>query len=360
MTIHECHIDFLSKLQEQSSFQYQHLQAEEIDWILYQHQYRFIREVMDPKNNKHEGFEWTQRRYDEIESLITEKSLTAFVKDENNVMAYLPADYYRLINDSSLVGASCQPTGSNSEASELNYSVIPFVYQAYTRYQITVNLDAGGDITYDSLLHFSSGVSADLSQALVKDVLDFYNLAEGNGGVKAAVYWETFGELYHPNSFIVTFVTDEGNVLDLVSTNITIDDVGAISSYEILPYQVNTKVTTTSTKLVDNRLVTSQIIRRANKNPFMRTRIDSPLSTIERGRIIVNHQSLFDIYGLVISYIRTPRMVSLSLGLGFEVGTGGNKDDIHRRIVDMAVETTALQIRAGNVQLIQMANAKSD
>lgn len=111
------HIEFRSKFNKINSNKNKAFLPQEIDLLLNDQMDKFVESRTTRKSNaKQEGFEDTQKRLDDIRTIIKEGSTTANVP--NNVLlvftpfpkgkaVILPADYNKLVSDSSTTENTC-------------------------------------------------------------------------------------------------------------------------------------------------------------------------------------------------------------------------------------------------------------
>tara|TARA_R110000787_G_scaffold279645_1_gene389859 strand:- start:8631 stop:9377 length:747 start_codon:yes stop_codon:yes gene_type:complete len=96
MTVEEMHYDFKLKFNKLDSQDYQNFQVPEIDWILNEAQWVFLKQRYGLTNPKQTGFEGSQKRIDDLRNLVvrgTSLAGSASVSAPMSVKASLPADY---------------------------------------------------------------------------------------------------------------------------------------------------------------------------------------------------------------------------------------------------------------------------
>lgn len=352
MTIQEAHIDFITKLRENASYAYGDWRPEEIDSLLYEHQLRFIRDVLNNRPNSLGGFQDYQGRTDEIQNLIRSRSLPAYYEDDRYYLTYLPGDYFALIEDSSQVCKTCNSVSGLAGTKDLQFSYIAIDEAAtYTKFNVTITFNDGSPAIAFVMTDFISSVSPDLHYQLKNLLMDI----DGKGQVD--FYYEGFSNVAYQQNSIVVVSRNENVDTITVTVNTGGGDVAEVLVLSSVNFDIRTA--TKPTAWVTNRLTPSDLEGLMSGNPLAKTRKIAPLSFIESDRLVVRHDNLFDVYSFKLKYIKKPRRVSLAANIGFEVGAT-RADDIHRRIVDLAVETAAMRGQNANVQLIAASNAKSD
>lgn len=104
MTVQEMHLSFKQGLDKFDSKNYPNLLPEEIDLILNQAQDAFIKQRYGLNNPKQKGFEESQKRIDDLRSLIKTEILNPLSNNSKNinsnaVFVELPADYWITIQE---------------------------------------------------------------------------------------------------------------------------------------------------------------------------------------------------------------------------------------------------------------------
>jgi hypothetical protein len=168
-----------------------------------------------------------------------------------------------------------------------------------------------------------------------------------NSNAGFEVFWEEYGQLNYPGSFIVTINTNSipwfqwdaslGTVSTLASvdsnTNILQTAVGINSE---LDYNERRLISNTHTEsiLVGNSFVQHDDIFTLLGDPFNTTKHTDPLTTIRGNSIDIYTNDIFIIDTVKITYIRNPRKISLSLGIDCEL-----PEHTHQAVVDMTVSS---------------------
>jgi len=191
------------------------------------------------------------------------------------------------------------------------------------------------------------------------DVVTLQNdiVLSANWGAGFDFYWEEYGNINVPNSFIVlvdtlvhTFynwdssITNVNSGSNLITTALGsfVTSTGLQDSENTLAYgeftgdALGTKriVANANRDYALNKFVQQDDIAKLLGDPFNTTKYTSPLTTI-RGRFIDIYTSdIFIIDKLKITYIRQPSEISLPLGISCELPI-----HCHQEIVDMAVSS---------------------
>jgi hypothetical protein len=96
MTVQDMHYDFKFKLNKLDSSDYSNFQIPEIDWLLNESMWVFLKQKYGINNSKRQGFEVTQKRIDDLRNLVMKNvSLpgSQVTLDPVSYEATLPHDY---------------------------------------------------------------------------------------------------------------------------------------------------------------------------------------------------------------------------------------------------------------------------
>lgn len=353
MTVQEMHIGFNLWYQKINSQDTSVIKPEEIDWILTEECLRYIKQRMSASSNpKRQGFQSTQKRYDDVEELITSSTLSAFYKDGNTVFGFLPTNYFRLINDRSLVKNLCgSPLSSVTTINQQKgVTVVPFPDATetsapfYMNLQLFRNDDSSVLFDVNNYITTINGVNSKeekfyiINLALEK-MNSLYPLYDKDGNQNATgieVRWENFDGKYYPNSFI------------FVTTNLPLFTGVNIQPFNIsYPCNFSTFLTysLTNTSEVDNRLTNTEELYKLLDSNFASTFHYSPISTLARGKINVHHKQKFILSFVKIDYIRKPRKIDLFLNQSCELNP-----NVHEEIVEAAARRVAGITKGENYQ----------
>jgi len=367
MNVNEMHIAVQQGVDKINSLQADLLLPQEIDIELNKSQQRFINTKYNGNNPSRQGFEQSQKRIDDIRTLVREYVAPTTYKEQYNNDIWvdqfqLPSDYMYLVNQ-------------RSEVLIDNCKTIPFDYSNYDPvYYVTIpfsNLHDG--TTYISNLELvadpSDGTLGQVNM-LTGIVWGNYNFPADNMNLQADIedpanwgpgfefYWEEFGNINVPNSFIVivdtsvhTFFNWDSSITNAVSAvNLITSAIGTFPTSTGLQDSMNTlayaqfaedalgvkRIAQPNADRIYslNKFVQQDDLAKLLDDPFNTTKHTSPLTTI-RGRYIDIYTSdIFIIDKVKITYIRYPRNISLPLGISCEL-----PDHTHQEIVDTAVSS---------------------
>ena len=359
MNVQQMHLAIQQGVDKINSLQADMLLSEEIDIELNKSQIRFINTKYGKNNKYREGFEQSQKRIDDIRTLVREFEAPVTFKEQYSSEYWidtfrLPTDYMYLVNQRSLVWTNnCKPLTWNIQYTDpidyFTFDMSSFVCNNNTGFVNSMMIieDAqsflSGGTTGSQLLWTNSGgfsYPADIN-AVQNDIIDLLNSVSG-----LTVYWEQHGPLHHPGQFIVAVDTaihtwfNWDASLGVVSTFAGLDSSNTIVS-TVLPvhYEENTNSKRVATNAVErqpaiNRFSQQDDIFKLLQDPFNTTKHTSPLSTIRGNFIDVYASAIFIIDTVKITYVRNPTLISLSLGVSCEL-----PDHSHQEIVDMTVSS---------------------
>ena len=100
-----------------------------------------------------------------------------------------------------------------------------------------------------------------------------------------------------------------------------------------------------------NRLTNSEVIDNVLDYPFSKTRYNSVVSTLRKGKVQVYHDSTFLINSVILEFIRKPRKVNINLNISCDLNP-----NVHEKVIDLAVERTAAILQAGNLKELMKNN----
>lgn len=324
----EMHIDTNLKAQKIASNAFRNLDPSELDWLLNNEVDRFIKDRIK-KDNDSLGFDATQVDVDALRAIITnDYPLPIYKKSlsDTSVFADLPGDYSFLIDDSSRVVRSCEPAYSVANkfnnttlyiyAFPLNQSTLttgPF----YVNFILTLN----GAAIYTETAGPGLATKEELFTYRDKIMNELYKLSTQD----VSYYWEQFGNVYKKNTIIAVATTDQTG-----SNTISLDGVAhtAVETTQLLLRPTTVGVY----KEIGNRLIRGQSRSVVLNSAFGKTRFSSPVSGLDQYSLRVYHDKRFIVNSVVISYIRKPRKISLSLDQSCELAP-----EFHPLIVDRTV-----------------------
>tara|TARA_B110000046_G_scaffold183041_1_gene218276 strand:- start:499 stop:1656 length:1158 start_codon:yes stop_codon:yes gene_type:complete len=364
MNVLEMHLAIQQGVDKINSLQADMLLPEEIDLELNKAQIKFINTKYGRNNIMGRGFEQSQKRIDDLRTLVTDYENSTTYKDQLSSEHWvdtfkLPVDYMYLVSQRSDVKINnCDPIDWTLQNSQpINYftvSMHDFVMNnsnnTSTNFVSSINMMADPDnpLLGDQNIWTNNGTWAYPSDS--DNVrLDILNI--NVPGVE--VYWEQYGELTVPGSFI--FIIDAVNQYawfnwDMSVTNsvsgsnlqtalIGQDALGnvltsAYAQYEDSTYGGKRDIEGGETINAVNKYVQHDDIYTLLQDPFNTTKYTSPLTTIRGSYIDLYTSAIFIIDKVKITYIRKPAEISLNLSINCEL-----PDHSHQEIIDMTISS---------------------
>tara|TARA_Y100000361_G_scaffold29787_1_gene24608 strand:+ start:128 stop:1369 length:1242 start_codon:yes stop_codon:yes gene_type:complete len=392
MNVREMHLAIRQGVDKINSLQADMLLNEEIDIELNKSMFKFVNTKYGRNNIYRQGFEQSQKRIDDLRTLVTEfegsvsykgTCLNDFFIDQFK----LPKDYMYLVNQKSTIYSNdCEPITFNlNNVAPLSYFILPLEY-LYIDFETNnpviqtqnfsdpINTTGGfvrqiymmadldnGQLGSVSILNGPINAAGGIApynypqdlESLRSDLLDSSNWETG-----FEIYWEEFGDINAPGSFIITVDTntydwfnwDQSETNAVSGTNEITQLIGlhnpvATSAQDSWP-KVNGQFTdnyaaakrisdgTVSRSFAFNKFVQQDDIFKLLTDPFNTTKFSSPLTTIMGDYINIYTSDIFIIDKVKITYIRKPREISLSLDVSCELPV-----HTHREIVDMTISS---------------------
>ena len=358
MNVLEMHIAVKQGIDKIHSERDDQIRTEELDLELNRAMQRFINQRYGKNNAYQEGFEESQKRIDELRSLLVEYSAPVSFKEELITGKIwvdsfeFPTDYMYLINQKSRIFLNnCREMPSNDES-------MPNTY--YFTFRLEDFLVENNEFLFYMAL-LGDGESAlvwqpspeliaagfELTQypgsttALVNDMMD-------NSGLGFDIHWQSYGTLEFPGQFVVVVDVDTHPWFEWDLSNPNNTPVSLLTAFNTSNTPVNSlapHVQDRSSEIrrvpnineyqvedVLNRFSQQDDIYRLLDDPFNTTYKREPLTTIRNNFIDVYTSSIFIIDEVKITYIRKPIAISLTLGYDCEL-----PDHTHQEIIDMAV-----------------------
>lgn len=353
MTALELHIDFNTKFQKVNSNRYRSLEPQEIDWLLNDATLKYMDDYIYPKAFSRvtmgKEFQETKPKYDDVEELVTTKKLKTYKAPielsgyaSDAVFAFLPPNYYKLIDDVSRTVYKCNGLNYTGQDVTLYIAKIQFVDDTtntipnlYQNLTISITTTLGTTVLF-SLADFAAynGLSDNDLKFVILNLIK----EEINRVGTVDVYWETFNNEYTANSFIFVSTTPFINISMALNGGIT----APVQEVTLTDYTFDQTI---AKKYYSNRLTTREETRDLLRYSFGNTQPKSPISNLQRGHSVVFHNPDFVVDELIVEYVRLPRKIDLALNRTCELNP-----NTHSKIVDTAVERIAAIIQAGNLQ----------
>tara|TARA_R100000995_G_scaffold84563_1_gene63640 strand:+ start:954 stop:2081 length:1128 start_codon:yes stop_codon:yes gene_type:complete len=354
MNVQEMHLAIQQGVDKINSLQADLLLSQEIDIELNKSMMRFINTKYGRNNKYRKGFEESQKRIDDLRSLVREYEAPTLFKEELGAKFSidtftLPPDYLYLVNTLARVHR-------NDACTKIDYFLnepIPLLF-------FTISLDTfvcnNNSSIADSIIMYEDASDLTQGSAIVWQNNNSYQFPQDinsvrgdildNPGTGFTIYWEQFGELNYQGQFIVV---PDPNVFPWLEWDASVGTVTTIVNVESGgthlqsrdPYYsaANLKEKRVLTEEPVEVTVSSKFVQQDDiftllTDPFNTTKHTGPIYTIRGNTIDVYTSDIFIIDALKITYIRKPSKISLSLGISCEL-----PEHCHQEIVDMTVSS---------------------
>lgn len=363
MTVNEMHIAVNLGVQKLASFQVDNLLPEEIDHELNLSQLRFVKQRFNARSNRQgKGFEQSQKRIDDLKSLIVEHQDSTKFYGEVYTSKYspvyvdrytLPLDYLFLISVRAEIKYSCTIPAEQRE-----------VITNYKYTKLGLNPPVKGYLLKDIYVFKSSSASwvkintEDLNT--LNQVLDSNNYINDTHPVLALPEQNSVGLTNHvspnvdSNHIYLEFKFNIG--LDVISDETTAEYNKCMYAvwYNPLDVTQTTSVyynTFYSLSTTSRDFKTNSEIPLYNKisyctfaqhddiyalldDPFNKTDYDLPFYNIEESYLDIYTTNMFIAKKAIIKYLRKPIAISYNLGVGCELPF-----HTHDEIVEMTIKS---------------------
>ena len=366
MNVAQMHIAVQQGVDKINSLQADMLLPQEIDIELNKSMFKFVN-LKYGKNNKYgTGFEESQKRIDDLRSLLREIVIPTTFKEQllSNIWvdtSPFPIDYMYYVNSNSKILLNeCNPiTFDIEDDTGITYFKIPLNFLVEGKEyidEIWMRTDPD-DVTTANYLNIPLFLSADLSGQFTypqdNEALRLWLIDPVNWPVGFEVYWQNYGNINATNKLIVIVDTQlypqvnwDNSVTNTYTNTNKVTKLIAKQNTQMLDNTKKAKfnvivnsgarVTTdyTDTKKVQNKYSQLDDIFTMLKDPFNTTKHTSPLFTVRQNNIDIYTNDLFIVEEIKLTYLKTPAEISLSLGADCEL-----PDHSHREIVDMTVSS---------------------
>lgn len=357
MNVQQMHLAIQQGVDKINSLQADMLLSEEIDIEINKSQIRFINTKYGKNNKYGEGFEQSQKRIDDLRTLVREFETPTTFKEQYDSKFWidtfmLPSDYMYLVNQRSKLWINnCNNVSWNIQYPDpvefFTMDLSTFVCNNNTSFVDTI-------VMYENVLDSVNGTPTGTASLWTNP--GGYNFPADIDAVKAdilanvgagfSVYWEQHGDLFYPGEFIVVVNTNnhswfnwdsslgfQTTLIGLDASNVHISSTTPVHSDTAFDSK---RVASNATERITsiNRFSQQDDIFKLLEDPFNTTKHTSPLSTVRGNFIDVYTSAIFIIDTVKITYIRKPRVISLSLGISCEL-----PEHSHQEIVDMTVSS---------------------
>lgn len=339
-TVKEIHVAIMSRLQQVNSNRKRVFRPEELDEAFNSTMLKFIEErsiIADTDDGLLENV----KRYDELQELnIINKEVSMFIKKGSSNLTsksfcILPVDYYKFESLKVSQNYECERTFK-----DLVLTVKPFIYNhtlfptpsAASDYTTVTLSDSSGTIYYNAATRGINLYNIESKFIIINDILTHINST-----TTTDIYWETYGDIYVPNSFITT----NGEALTLIIGSITRTPITITTSYEEMG---------SSNMDVSTELIASKELNNAKDNYYMyKNRYKKPFVCITQNSINIDFNSEYISTVGYLTYIKRPILINS------KYNTMTDFKSRIEQIVDLTVSILALTLGGSGQELVAVS-----
>lgn len=344
MTIDEMHIAVNLGVQKIASFQMDNFLPQEIDFELNTAMDRFIKQRYSTLSNRYKrGFEQSQKRIDDLRHLVVESQLDAYYKGETIGFeeffidrVKLPTDYLFLVSVLARIKYDCSGITATTEPTTKTYYKVSVAPPANCRGCQIESISFAGttEISKDPYLTLEDLLNATLYQNLIPHI----SIPDGAGNENNGINTNTT-QLYNPvdSNYIYLESQNTGNIVVTWT-----DPTGTLSNTTVTIQSQNFAYQTSTSKRdaeVSEKNIVCKYIHQDDiyvilEDPFNTTKYTSPVYTVAENYIDIHTDTIFIVDYVRLKYIRIPKRMSLSLGVGCELPL-----HTHQEIVEMTIKS---------------------
>lgn len=327
----EMHIDTDITTQKISSNLFRRFDPAQIDWLLNREVERFIKDrIKEDKDSL--GFEASEVDLDAIRTLVVNDQVLLVRKKnptDRTVFGWLPGDYSYLIDDFSIVLQSCHQAEYKAATtfSTTDEYIYAFPLKASSLSSGPFYVNSNITLNAGTIISQSSGPGLPTSEELFTYRYYLLNQLWSLPGGNITWFWERYGTLYKQGCILAVTNTQQTGAntitIDGVTTNATETIQAYVSAPIVMPHDIDDQEPT------PNRLIKGSARSNVLKSAFARSRASSIVSSVDGNLLRAYHDTKFIVNSLIISYIRKPRKISLSLGQDCDL-----PEEFHSQIVD--------------------------
>ena len=349
MTIDEMHIAVNQGVDKIHSLQADVLLCEEIDHELNKNILRFINHRFNPLGNKYQqGFEQSQKRIDDLRTLLTETTLPVTYKENLlNGKIYvdkgeLPEDYLYLIRQSSKVAINkCKPINFTFEEGISVFAVFVNITDLSKGNKYFTAFEYFEDPSVNSSIDVYNNPDGVLNSQPYP-IVDILDTITSFGSTTPEGFITSGFTAVSANSGTVLLVQINPNAIQfqpgVSQIRLTYSD-GSTKTFDFATNTPDSKripTGLTTKEIHPNKFVQHDDIFKLLTDPFNKTKHTAPLSTITNNQIEVYTDDTFLIVDLRVLYIKKPATVSKISSPQVDCDL---PEHTHQEIVDMTVST---------------------
>lgn len=333
MTAQEMLIEVNTSLQAIGASRTRKYYPEEIEWYLNKIQNRFVQLCLRRKGGEQTGymrseadanlFEVDEMYRDAIRNLLKETYLPTDYTNSTGLTAktFLPTDYSYAL-DIGAFADLCTTFRSNlMQPTTMRIVGIPYPADSTKgnkHYFEDLTITRGSDIIYSREGYYSYPAALQV----IEEVQGVYMMADGTV-ISVAV--DNIGSFYKPG-YILMLVPNDSQVYSIAyegsPNNLTLQYTFVVNTTGIAQGPVN----------VPARSVNNSNTFSSGTTPYYKTSVKEITMKINGSVILIDTATNFIVNGMVLSYVRKPRRISVSLNIGSEIAP-----EFHNQMCDMTV-----------------------
>lgn len=335
MNVEQMHIDVKTQIQRLASHRNRKLQPQEIDWFLNMTQDSMVSNAVIPGQAGNPRFQVDRGKREIIAGLIvSNKELLAWW-DGITYLSRLPANVWYLLDDASKLVQLCNGDTKTTVNIVETITTVPFeLSKAQADYYKSVELIYNNVplITLsDELIKNQivwEGLSGSEEHFYIRDLL-LQKLWEKN----VNVYWEKYGDIYEPYSFL--FVSESTPVPIVLKVD--------GEQHDGVNQERTREVHRSSKKTIQspNTMISPDTVFGSNATPYFKTSYISPLSELGPGQIKTHSDNSYIVCNTVVNFVRKPRPISIILGTDCSLS-----ETVHQELCNRTVETILNRIES--------------
>ncbi len=363
MTVNEMHIAVNLGVQKLASFQVDNLLPEEIDHELNLAQLRFVKQRFNARSNRQgKGFEQSQKRIDDLKSLIVEHQDNTQYYGEVYTSKYspiyvdrytLPLDYLFLVSVRAETKYSCTAVPEQRKViTNLRYVkfnltppikgyVLKDIYVFKSSSATWVKINTTDLSTIDKVMNSDNYIldvhpvlalpeqnSAGITQHISPNVDSNHLYLQFKFNIALDIISDELDPLYNKCLYTVWV-----NPLDNTQTAISYFNEFATLSTETRDFKTNSAIPLYN-KISYCTFAQHDDIYALLDDPFNKTDYDLPFYNIEESYLDIYTTNMFIAKKAIIKYLRKPIAISYNLGVGCELPF-----HTHEEIVEMTIKS---------------------
>ena len=343
MEIKEWHIALQQELNKINSALYDVLLPQEIDLAFNKNIMMFVNQRYSSKSNrKQEGFEQSQKRIDDLKSLVKVKkdvalrgiSFTPYLSPEERTVFILPDNYlYKVATRLQTSTKGCS-TSFIPQTEEVTYYIYGFNLAGITNYSSFYIKNPDGVKVFTE----NSGLGAYTT--------DDYGIFKNIVLDECNAFYKTTNTVFYENFFSYT---KKNHLLFVTTTPGTFKyyNGSAEVNLTLLSTIVDSKYPTQGTVIVtSDKQVTHDTVYALQADPFNETTEDFPLSFFENDLYYtLNETNKFVVSNVEMTYICKPRTVSYYGNISCDL-----PEHTHQEIISMTAQYFLEEFEAGRQQ----------